>query len=171
MTPIEREIRIAQEREESLRRLRGIKHTDVQEMVEVKSLLSQPTLPLMPVKANKKNRVSFFIQREIKKDSQREEDLLHQGRVPGLYDRGTPQELEDRRKIFELRDQSGAEVETMKTAWSSPSVIVRSSSSDTEGYPSPCLGWSFDLPELQTSLTVRASFSFPLPTQTTPRQS
>ncbi|KAM9479670.1 mitotic interactor and substrate of PLK1 isoform 4-T6 [Salvelinus alpinus] len=137
-TPIEREIRIAQEREESLRRLRGIKHTDVQEMVEVKSLLSQPTPPLIPVKANKKNRVSFFIQREIKKDSQREEDLLHQGRVPGLYDWGTPQELEDRRKIFELRDQSGAEVETMKRAWSSPRVIVRSSSSDTEGYPSPC---------------------------------
>ncbi|XP_071200900.1 mitotic interactor and substrate of PLK1 isoform X4 [Salvelinus alpinus] len=137
-TPIEREIRIAQEREESLRRLRGIKHTDVQEMVEVKSLLSQPTPPLIPVKANKKNRVSFFIQREIKKDSQREEDLLHQGRVPGLYDWGTPQELEDRRKIFELRDQSGAEVETMKRTWSSPRVIVRSSSSDTEGYPSPC---------------------------------
>nr|XP_046157332.1 mitotic interactor and substrate of PLK1 isoform X1 [Oncorhynchus gorbuscha] len=137
-TPIEREIRIAQEREESLRRLRGIKHTDVQEMVEVKSLLSQPTPPLMPVKANKKNRVSFFLQREIKKDSQREEDMLHQGRVPGLYDRGTPQEMEDRRKIFELRDQSGAEVETMKRTWSSPRVIVRSSSSDTEGYPSPC---------------------------------
>uniref|UniRef100_A0A8C7SNK0 A-kinase anchor protein 2 C-terminal domain-containing protein n=1 Tax=Oncorhynchus mykiss TaxID=8022 RepID=A0A8C7SNK0_ONCMY len=137
-TPIEREIRIAQEREESLRRLRGIKHTDVQEMVEVKSLLSQPTPPLMPVKANKKNRVSFFIQREIKKDSQREEDLLHQGRVPGLYNRGTPQEMEDRRKIFELKDQSGAEVETMKRTWSSPRVIVRSSSSDTEGYPSPC---------------------------------
>ncbi|XP_020335289.2 mitotic interactor and substrate of PLK1 isoform X2 [Oncorhynchus kisutch] len=138
-TPIEREIRITQEREESLRKLRGIKHTDVQEMVEIKTkyLLSQPAPPRTPVRSKENNRVSFFIQREIEKDSQREVDLMHQGRVPSLYDRGTPQELEDRKKIFELPDQPGAK-EKRKRAWSSPRVNVRSSSSDREGFPSTC---------------------------------
>ncbi|KAJ7993296.1 hypothetical protein DPEC_G00270960 [Dallia pectoralis] len=139
-TPIEREIRNAQDREESLRRFRGIKHSDVQEMVEIKtkSPLSQPTTRLTPNKAKEKHRVSFFIQREIEKDNQREEDLLHQGKVPGLYDRGTSRELEEKKKIFELPYHSGAEEEKRKRDGSLPDINVRIRSRSSEGFPSPC---------------------------------
>ncbi|XP_010869624.2 mitotic interactor and substrate of PLK1 [Esox lucius] len=151
-TPIEREIRIAQEREESLRRLRGIKHSDVQEMVEIKtkSLLSQP-IPLQTAsKTKEKNRVSFLIQREIEKDSQREEDLLHQGKVPGLYDRGTPQELEEKKKIFELPYHSGAEEEKRKRDGSLPDATVRITSSSTEDFPFCCPQQHSEQRDLQT---------------------
>ncbi|KAG7487865.1 hypothetical protein MATL_G00027960 [Megalops atlanticus] len=153
-TPIEREIRIAQEREYSLRQERGIKCIDVREIVEIKTkpLLSQPGPSLTPTKPKEKNRVSFFIQREIEKESQREEDLQHQGKVPGLYDRGTAQELEERKRIFEQQtDQIPVmpikcsltgnlldAVQVRSGGDTGKGTVERSSVSETENVLSPC---------------------------------
>ncbi|KAK3562294.1 hypothetical protein QTP86_033331, partial [Hemibagrus guttatus] len=71
-TPIEREIRIAQEREQDLRRSRGIFLPDTSEMIEIKtkSILSLPTPQIKPIKAKEPNRMSLFILREMEKVNQ-----------------------------------------------------------------------------------------------------
>ncbi|XP_067824099.1 A-kinase anchor protein 2-like isoform X2 [Heptranchias perlo] len=103
-TPIEKEIRLAMEREESLRKERGIrKSVSSEEMVQIrtKALLSQLP-PTSPFSKNKdKNRMVFFVHREIEMDSKREEKLKQEGKVKGLYDKGMPLEVEERKKVFE----------------------------------------------------------------------
>ncbi|XP_060702333.1 mitotic interactor and substrate of PLK1-like isoform X1 [Hemiscyllium ocellatum] len=103
-TPIQREIRLAMEREDSLRKERGIKKSsNSEEMVEIrtKPLLSQlpPASPFS--KSKDKNRMVFFVQRDIEMESKREEKLREEGKVQGLYDKGTPEEVEKRKKVFE----------------------------------------------------------------------
>lgn len=103
-TPIEKEIRLALEREEILRKERGIsKAVSSEEMVEIKTkpLLSQLSSGSPFLKNKDKNRMGFFVQREIEMDTKREEKLKEEGKVKGLYDKGVPQEVEERKKVFE----------------------------------------------------------------------
>ncbi|NWX06155.1 MISP protein, partial [Caloenas nicobarica] len=106
-TPIEREIRMAMEREENLWKERGIQRlTSSSELVEIqtKPLLSMHSSPGPGRKAKDKGRASLYVRREIEQETKREEDLKRQGRLLGTYDRGTQQELDERRRVFEQED-------------------------------------------------------------------
>ncbi|XP_075031445.1 mitotic interactor and substrate of PLK1 [Calonectris borealis] len=106
-TPIEREIRMAMEREENLWKERGIQRlTSSSELVEIqtKPLLSMHVSPAPGRKGKDKGRASLYVQREIEQETKREEDLKKQGRLLGMYDRGTQQELDERRRVFEQEE-------------------------------------------------------------------
>ncbi|XP_068012303.1 mitotic interactor and substrate of PLK1 isoform X1 [Melanerpes formicivorus] len=108
-TPIEREIRRAMEREENLWKERGIQRlTSGSEMVEIqtKPLFSMQASPGPGRKGKDNGRASLYVQREIEQETKREEDLRKQGRLLGTYDRGTQQELEERRRVFEQEEAS-----------------------------------------------------------------
>ncbi|KFP33866.1 Mitotic interactor and substrate of PLK1 [Colius striatus] len=106
-TPIEREIRMAMEREENLWKERGIQRlTSSSELVEIqtKPLLNMHASPGPGRKGTDKGRASLYVQREIEQETKREEDLKRQGRLLGTYDRGTQQELDERRRVFEQEE-------------------------------------------------------------------
>ncbi|XP_076215630.1 mitotic interactor and substrate of PLK1 isoform X1 [Aptenodytes patagonicus] len=108
-TPIEREIRMAMEREENLWKERGIQRlTSSSELVEIqtKPLLSMHASPGPGRKGKDKGRASLYVQREIEQETKREEDLKKQGRLLGTYDKGTQQELDERRRVFEQEEAS-----------------------------------------------------------------
>ncbi|KAK9409187.1 mitotic interactor and substrate of PLK1 [Crotalus adamanteus] len=108
-TPIEREIRLAMEREENLWKERGIQRISARDdLVEIRSkpLLSSPvSSPASSRKGKDKPHISFYVQREIEQEAKREEDLQKEGRLLGTYDRGLCQELAERRKIFEREEE------------------------------------------------------------------
>ncbi|KAM4708359.1 mitotic interactor and substrate of PLK1 isoform 2-T3 [Discoglossus pictus] len=107
-TPIEREIRIALEREESLRKERGILSvTETNEMVEIPKnpMFSMASQTKSEKKSKDRARNSFFLKREIEKEAKREADLKSEGKESGIYDQGSIQELDERRKRFEQPDE------------------------------------------------------------------
>ncbi|XP_018416066.1 PREDICTED: mitotic interactor and substrate of PLK1 [Nanorana parkeri] len=107
-TPIEREIRLALQREESLRKERGIQHSvESKEIVEIQKNLALSISPetQLPKKNKDRVRTAFFLQREIEREAQREADLKNEGKLTGLYDKGNAQEIDERRKLFEQLDE------------------------------------------------------------------
>ncbi|NXP26957.1 MISP protein, partial [Scytalopus superciliaris] len=106
-TPIEREIRMTMEREENLWKERGIQRlTSGSELVEIqtKPVLALHASPGPGRKGKDRGRASLYVQREIEQETKREEDLRRQGRLLGAYDRGTQQELGERRRVFEQEE-------------------------------------------------------------------
>jgi len=71
-TPIEREMRLAQEREENLRLSRGLLPIKMVEMVEIKSKSWFNNFNNSVLKLKERNPVGFLIQREIQRDTKRE---------------------------------------------------------------------------------------------------
>lgn len=122
-TPIEREIRRAVEREQSLRRARGL--TKTQEFVEIplrKPVLSQ-TLPSRVVKGEGTDRqfAGKKMQREISLEARREEVLVQMGKVPGVYDKGTVRQLRERKQLFEAFQEQRETSGTLRSLSTRPS--------------------------------------------------
>ncbi|XP_064857476.1 uncharacterized protein misp3 [Oncorhynchus nerka] len=106
-TPIEREIRRAVQREQSLRRSRGLHNNPpTQEYVDIplrKSVLTE-TLPSKSDKCQGGKDRLFAgkkMQKEISVETQREQVLVRLGKVRGSYDKGTVRQLKERKKLFE----------------------------------------------------------------------
>ncbi|XP_064180140.1 uncharacterized protein misp3 [Anguilla rostrata] len=113
-TPIEREIRRAVEREQSLRRSRGL--TSTQEFVEIplrKPVLSR-AVPSRAAKGEGTDRqfAGKKMLKEISVEAQREEVLVLMGKLPGVYDKGTVRQLREKKQLFEAfqekREMSGS---------------------------------------------------------------
>lgn len=79
-TPIEREIRLAQEREADLREQRGLQRaTSHQELVEIPARLLLSKVSLAAAPRRDRGRPSLYVQRDIAQESQREEDHRREG--------------------------------------------------------------------------------------------
>lgn len=105
-TPIEKEIRLAIRREQSLRRARGLNAEEdkTKEFVEIpvrKSILSQE-LPLKSLGEGKDRQFAGKkMQKEIRAEVEREKVLVQLGRLPGFYDKGTVRQLREKKLLFE----------------------------------------------------------------------
>ncbi|XP_058019277.1 mitotic interactor and substrate of PLK1 isoform X2 [Ahaetulla prasina] len=158
-TPIEREIRLAMEREENLWKERGIQRINTKEdLVEIRSkpLLSSPvSSPASSRKGKDKPHISFFVQREIEQEAKREEDLQKEGRLLGMYDRGgLRQELAERRKIFEREeeevplpslDKQKKQGELLETLHGDSATLCCNVVPPREGIASQNVNWSSEL--------------------------
>ncbi|NXB07204.1 MISP protein, partial [Cnemophilus loriae] len=139
-TPIEREIRMAMEREENLWKERGIQRlTSSSELVEIetKPVFNIHASPGPGRKGKDRGRASLYVQREIEQETKREEDLKRQGRLLGAYDRGTQQELEERRRVFEQEEAPPQKPAPLKRAeerrsWVKEFVVEQPSSPSPE---------------------------------------
>ncbi|XP_069460499.1 uncharacterized protein MISP3 isoform X2 [Ambystoma mexicanum] len=147
-TPIEREIRRNAEREETLRKERGMAPTaDHQQFVEVrmKPILNRGLADTFPPKEKDRQRAGAQMQRDIRMESQREEDLVQLGKVMGAYDRGLPQELREKKMVFEQKAElSNGELASLRKITRSPYGEVQpannSSYRDVETMPQQSSG-------------------------------
>uniref|UniRef100_A0A8C6E914 Mitotic spindle positioning n=1 Tax=Moschus moschiferus TaxID=68415 RepID=A0A8C6E914_MOSMO len=83
-TPIEREIRLAQEREADLREQRGLQRAaSHQELVEIPARLLLSKVSLAAAPRWDRGRASLYVQRDIAQESRREEDHRREGLQAG----------------------------------------------------------------------------------------
>ncbi|XP_073707927.1 uncharacterized protein misp3 [Garra rufa] len=104
-TPIEREIRLAMKREQSLRRSRGICNTSdrTNEYVDIplrRPILSQD-LQIRPNPTQDRQFAGKKMQMEISAETEREKVLVELGRLPGFYDKGSEVQLQEKKQLFE----------------------------------------------------------------------
>ncbi|XP_074059698.1 uncharacterized protein MISP3 isoform X2 [Macrotis lagotis] len=125
-TPIEREIRLSQEREASLRRSRGLSPSFAGgELVELRL---RPVLSLLPgpgpglPRDVESARAGAQMQRDIAREALREEALVRLGSEPA-GGRG-PQPLSQRRLPFEPRAQAGGRGPSFTEARGAAHVVV-----------------------------------------------
>ncbi|XP_026554667.1 mitotic interactor and substrate of PLK1 isoform X3 [Pseudonaja textilis] len=157
-TPIEREIRLAMEREENLWKERGVQRISTKDdLVEIRSkpLLSSPvSSPASSRKGKDKPLVSFYVQREIEQEAKREEDLQKEGRLLGMYDRGLRQELAERRKIFEREEEASPlpslckqkkQGELLETLHGDAATLCCNVDPSREGIASQNVNWSSEI--------------------------
>ncbi|XP_062853194.1 nucleolar and coiled-body phosphoprotein 1 [Trichomycterus rosablanca] len=113
-TPIEREIRLAALREQSLRRARGLGESN--EFVEIpplrKPILTQELNERFSKDRGKeRQRAGKKMEREINAEAEREKVLVQLGRLPGFYDRGPIKHLQQTKLMFESF-QDGKDVQS-----------------------------------------------------------
>ncbi|XP_069375623.1 mitotic interactor and substrate of PLK1 isoform X2 [Paralichthys olivaceus] len=103
-TPIEREIRLVQEREENLRRSRGLKHTDSKkEIVEIKTKRLQSSLT--PIKVKEKTCLSFITPQDFQKEIETSEEPQQQEGILGQHNQDVPQQLEEVKCKIDQQDK------------------------------------------------------------------
>lgn len=147
-TPIEREIRFVQEREEKLRRSRGLTLSNSRaEMVEVTTNRLPATLA--PVKAKAKKGVNFIIQREIQEEKHKKEEILGRQRLDPRPDRERDQHDEDKTtEEMSHGESGGADVfpppcgphqqpNVSRKSSAPPSFSVKGSEVQTTSSPAP----------------------------------
>lgn len=105
-TPIEREIRRSVERENSLRRSRGLPNaTSSPQYVEIPvkrgTLTQSHTGKIDKCKDKDRELAGKTMRQEIYEETQREQDLVKLGKIPGVYDKGTVRQMKERKQIFE----------------------------------------------------------------------
>ncbi|XP_029286164.1 uncharacterized protein misp3 [Cottoperca gobio] len=159
-TPIEKEIRRSIEREHSLRRSRGLPNPPTSpEYVEIplrKTVLCQSIHAKSEMCQGKDRQLAGKkMQHEIHEETQREQDLVKLGKVPGFYDKGTVRQVKERKQLFESFQKLDDSTLTLSarskaTSWSSASDI--STLEDMEDFSS------------QAS-TIRGSYVERIPTQ------
>uniref|UniRef100_A0A3Q4I5T7 A-kinase anchor protein 2 C-terminal domain-containing protein n=1 Tax=Neolamprologus brichardi TaxID=32507 RepID=A0A3Q4I5T7_NEOBR len=126
-TPIEREIRRSIEREHSLRRSRGLPNLHITpEYVEVplrKTVLSN-SVAVKTEWCQDKDRefAGKKMLHEIQTETQREQDLVKLGKIPGFYDKGTVRQIREKKQIYETFQTPSDSTFTASTSRRAPSV-------------------------------------------------